>query len=701
MRRLLLASFPIAAIACSVAPGANHATPGVAASATASASAPSILDAGTTTDDDDDGATGYRPRTILEQDRMHVAWGEALPRGAKARLGSKRLYRDFSVVVAAADGSFVSASPYYAGLQRWNADTGALLATAPPVGELSFNVATTSADRKIGAFADWSSVALVDLTTLKLIKRFEVFDDSNGRIKGLAFLDDGKLLVGGCSKNPARALRVFDSSGSEQRSISVPAPKESYEEACAGPLVARAGWIGAVVNGKGRLIPQKGSAMKGEIESGVAAEAVALSADGSRFFVGGYGSAVNAFDTKTLKPVRSYGYFAYDSDREVRGLALSPDESTLAVSASTVRLYDVATGLERARLDGGTGRATDFASQGELLAFPLAHPAMLGRFDWKTGAQRGPHDLGRHDDSIDFVHVASNGTLVSSSRDGSIRAWRPDGTPVATVSTFVAPGPSTLAGGTTLLALLGTEWVGGTIGKPSCSVTLFDAATLARREVVELVPNEEPDACFASAVATSPAGDVAYALFSKRLVAFEPATKKVLASETIDGRNGALVALSDGTIALRQAGRWELRKAATLAKLRALDLPEATFVAAAEAMVGVQRVSDEELALIDLKTGTTSQSVRAPKGTRFSYGNVAITRDGRTAYAGTTNDTSSGLVAIAIKSGKIVGSLEALHDLGHPTSSSLSLSADGKTLVEGNTDGTALVIDTGAFGGAK
>jgi WD40 repeat protein len=515
--------------------------------------------------------------------------------------------------------------------------------------------------------------------------------------------------VGGCTKEPSLALRVFDRAGSMQRSLSVPRPKQSYNEACAGPLVARAGWIGAVINDKAHLVPQKGGESRGEFEAGVSVQALALSSDGSRFYVGGYGSAVNAFDTQTLKAVRSFGFFSYESEREIQGLALSPDGSTLAVSASVsaskVRLYDVGTGLERLRLEAGVEGAPltghSFASQGDVLAFPLRAPALIGRFDWKTGVQRGPHDLGRHDDVVEHVLVAQGGTLVTSSRDGTLRAWRPDGSPVATQRSVGGSASIALGASGTLLATgVASRSVAGS-ASPLCAVTVHDAATLALRDTIELGDGEDSD-CWASDLVTSAGGSVAYAVFDKRLVAFDPATKSALARIPAEGRRGALVALSDGTLALRREGRWEIRDGSSLASRRVLDLPEAPFAAARGAMVGAQRVSDEQIAILDLRTGKTTRTVDAPKGTRFSfYGAVALSPDGQVAYAGTVGDGVSGLVAFSVATGKLLGSLERLHDLGHPQPISLDLSPDGATLIEGNSDGTSLVIDARSFGGVK
>lgn len=655
-------------------------------------------------EDEDELTPDHRPRAVLERDRMHTPWGEPLPRGATARLGSRRLHGGFSVVVAASDGTFVSGANYYAGLQKWDAASGALLASLP-MPEATFNLATASADRKLGAFANYTTVTLVDLGTLKTVRSFEVFSESSGRVKGLAFLDDGTLLVGGCTKEPSLALRVFDRAGSVQRSLSVPRPKQSYDEACAGPLVAHAGWIGAAINDKARLIPQKSGESRGELEAGASVQALALSSDGSRFYVGAYGGVVNAFDTQTLKAVRSFGFFSYDSDRAIQGLALSPDGSTLAVSASKVRLYDVRTGLERMRLEaraeGGFLMGHSFASQGDALAFPLHSPALVGRFDWKTGVQRGPHDLGRHDDVVEHVLVAQGGTLVSSSRDGTLRAWRPDGSPVATQRSVGGSASIALGASGTLLATgVASRSVAGS-DSPLCAVTVHDASTLALRDTIELGDGEDSD-CWASDLVTSAGGSVAYAVFDKRLVAFDPATKSVLAKIPAEGRRSALVALSDGTLALRREGRWEVRDGSSLASRRVLDLPEAPFAAARGAMVGAQRVSDEQLAMLDLRTGKTTRTVDAPKGTRFSFdGAVALSPDGQLAYAGTVGDGVSGLVAFSVATGKLLGSLERLHDLGHPRPVSLDLSPDGATLIEGNSDGTALVIDPRSFGGVK
>lgn len=690
-------------VGCGATPGASKGPAGTGPAPSASASVVA-MGAPAPVDDEEDQAKYPGMRVIAEKDRVHEPYKEPLPAGAIARLGTTKLYSGFTVVAAGPDDTFVSAASYYVGLQKWDAKTGALLATEPLPKESYTNVVATTKDRKLGAFASHTDIILVDLATLKTRRVIEIFRGDRGdRIEDVAFLDDGNLVVGACSKDASEALRVFDQQGRQVSTFEVPRPKESYSEACGGPIAVANGLLAVGINDKAQLISLKSKEVLATFEAGVSVETVAFSPDGSRVLIGGYADAVNAFDVKSKKAVASYGFFSYDEDRQVMGAYFSPDGKSVAVSASTgVRIYDAATGLERARIGGGVDGAVNMrhsmATIDNTLAFPMGGPDLIGRFDWTTGAQLAPHDLGRHDKEVVFGAFGSDGSVFTSSRDGTIRKWNAaTGAPIATFTEYYFEAPIGVAKDGTLVSIGAMTRDGGGYPRPSCAVRLHDPATLAVRERVGLDEPAAPNACAATDLQMSADGTIAYLRFHGRLVAFDVDAKKKLAEVPIKARGASVSVLSDGTVGLAEEEKWVVRDGRTLAKKRTIDVFYERIAASPTALVGAVS-TESKLLLVSLTAGKEIASADAPKDMTF-WNAVTFSPDGSLVYAGIRGDNRSGVAAISAKTGKVVAVLDRLHDRAHPMPYFLTRSPDGKRLLEGNQDETGLVIDATKLSG--
>lgn len=689
--------FALALLACGATRGATTGSTG-GTMGSASASAEAAVASAPPYDDDDDAAQYPAMRVIQEKDRLHRPYEEPLPSGAIARLGTTQLYSGFTVVAAGPGDTFISAASYYVGLQKWDAKTGGLLATEPLPKEGYMNVVSTTKDRKLAAFASSVNVFLVDLMTLKTRRVIPIFrGDGGGRIEDVAFLDDGNIVVAACSDSASEALRVFDQQGKQVSKFEVPRPKESYEQACAGPIAISNGLMAVGVNENAQLISLKNKEVLGTFSAGVAVEAVAFSPDGSRVLVGGYADAVNAFDVKTKKAVRSYGFFSYDEDRQVMGIHFSPDGASVAISASTgVRIYDAESGLERVRIGGGVQGAVNMhhsmATLGNTLAFPMGAPDLIGRFDWNTGAQFGPHDLGRHDKEVIFGAFGKDGSVFTSGRDGAIRKWdAATGAPIATFTEHYYDAPIGVAKDGTLLSIGAMRRDGGEGPRPSCALRMHDPATLVVRERIGLDEPTDANACRAHDLRVSHDGAIAYLRFGGRLVALDLDTKKKLAEVPLKSHRASVSVFSDGTIGLRDDDKWVVREGRTLAKRRVVDVDYEGISASPKSMLGAA-LSEAKLVLMSLTDGKEIRAVDAPKDWAFS-GAVTFSSDGSLVYAGVRGDNRSGVVAVATKTGKIVGVLDKLHERGHPSPNFVAVSADGKRVLEGNSDQTGLVID--------
>jgi WD40 repeat protein len=109
----------------------------------------------------------------------------------------------------------------------------------------------------------------------------------------------------------------------------------------------------------------------------------------------------------------------------IDAVAFSPDGKSIATASAdgSIYLWDVASGKQRAKLDGHEKEVATltFAMEGNVL--------FSGSWDnsirmWDSGAQTGGTVFGQHEDWVRFLSVNPTGTmLASASKDGTVRLW--------------------------------------------------------------------------------------------------------------------------------------------------------------------------------------------------------------------------------------------------------------------------------------
>ncbi len=590
-------------------------------------------------------------------------------------------------------------------LQKWDADTGELLATKP-IGR-SFESVSTAKGGARAAFANRGIIALVDLKTLTLERKLDLFKVRNWSeregIKDVAFLDDGKLLVGACSKDRAQILRVVDLQGKLVSNFEIPAE-------CAGPLAVSGDRIAVVSDESVRVLSLATKEVLVAIhgKAGSIVRGVAFSPSGAQLAFGvdrsGGDDEVTVVDVASGVVVQTFGPFDFGRDGPLSDLQFSEDGTAVAVaSAYSVRIFDAATGLERARFEpklGGSANALVLGSLATLdgkLAVPLRGPDVLARLDWKTATQFAPKDLGRHDHPIAWSGFGTDGAIVTSA-DSTIRTWDAAGVPRATFEAQTSsPIVVTKQG---VLLSLGRPAAGG-----SCTLREHDATTLAPRWERPWDADAQAFPCDSETFRLSRDETVAYVRAGRRLFAFDRTKNEPLTAITLTGKgrpiasDDGFAALSDGTIATFEGDHWDVRDGRTLALLRRIELKHKRVTASPTALVGVvdpdryATKSVEKLVIVSLSDGRELHLVAPPDDMRFTEA-VAFSPDGTKLYVGVRDDKRSGVTAIGVETGTILGTLGDLHQSQQAAATSLTVNVDGTRLIEGNADQTALVLDT-------
>jgi WD40 repeat protein len=368
------------------------------------------------------------------------AFGEPLPAGAVARLGSLRLYHDSQVerVVLSPDGKCVVAWDQ-TGNRLWDARTGK---ESPLARDLTLATFLATADRLVAVKKEKDRIILWDVAAAKEIAKLPLVD---GASEEFELSPDGKTLV--CSswrvKRDARYKLVFID-------------------------VARATVRHSVDLAEGQRVCQSGT--------GLYSRGLTFSADGSTLAVhywdkgGQWHNWVDVWDAKTntvrysfegcehvsLSPNGSMLAGASRADKQVRlwdvrakkeleplpikpsrdpsrskfalgvthAVAFSPNGKFLAVTCEAeVVLYDLATRKEVQRLKGTGPSLPDlvFSQDGKRLA--AGDDRAVALWDLKTGDMC--HDLG-HGYTIAAVAFSPDGrTIVTGATysDNVVRSW--------------------------------------------------------------------------------------------------------------------------------------------------------------------------------------------------------------------------------------------------------------------------------------
>ncbi len=350
-----------------------------------------------------------------DPDNSARLWDAATGRPLPILAGHKN---EINTVAFGPDGQRVVTASADQTARLLDGHTGQLLAVLGGHTDRVTNVLFSPNGKRVVTASSDATLRLWDAQTGELIGVLRGHGDAFNCVP--AFTPDGSRLVSGSTDG---TVRIWDISLVERNGLLRGHTSYVYDVSFSpnGEQVASAAWDGTArlwdaTTGRPTGLPLKH-------ETGIV-NSVAYSRDGRRLATGERYRGVRLWDVASQKTTRDSGFDPADLGEGGR-VSLNPSETLLAAGCidGTVRLWDVASGREVARLKGHDKYATDvaFHPDGSLLA-------TTGRDGtvrlWDVATRAPVADLRGHTGEVWRVAFSADGKLLASgSHDRTICLW--------------------------------------------------------------------------------------------------------------------------------------------------------------------------------------------------------------------------------------------------------------------------------------
>ncbi len=361
-------------------------------------------------------AVGGARKPIRQEEKVRTdRYGDPLPEGALARLGTIRFRQGFLVyrAIFSPDGKTIACACAGRGLCLWDAATGKELRQFGQAKHA--NAVAFSPDGKLLASQDKGRPALFDVASGEMLGHLA---EAEIGVASVAFAPDGKSLAvaryqNGFTvwdmKDQAKSRKRFEKGKCQARCLAFSPDSKMLATGGADKIIHL--WDTATGEERGRLTGHENEV-----------SAVAFCADGRTLASVSDESSIRLWDVAARKSLR-----VLDGKHDMAAtVAFSRDGKMLASGHSdgVVALWNVKTGTEirHWRVHHIVVKSLEFSADGATLVSGAAWASGPRLWDVATGKEKGP--LGGHHAPIDGVAFSSDGrSLLSTGRDRLLLRW--------------------------------------------------------------------------------------------------------------------------------------------------------------------------------------------------------------------------------------------------------------------------------------